>query len=135
MMRKAIWEIRTMAGRKAAMESPARSFTEAMIFTQAMAPTMAILTSDLARLNAASGEANDLWSHLPNRGTILPKSGVMGFTVNRKPTWSTLPTMATMNTMARTGRAIFASQLMKAVSRPPLKESALPAMERKYVTI
>ncbi len=78
----------------------------------------AIFAMDFAKLNRASPEAKDRWSHRPNRGMILLKSGVIGFTVKRNPTWMTFPMIATTNTIASTGSAIFASQLMNALMRP-----------------
>ena len=77
-------------------------------------------------------EAKERESHRPKRGTILPKSGVMGFTVKRKPTWMTLPRIAVMKTIASTGSVILMNQLMNADISAGLSAFGSVAMERKY---
>lgn len=105
--------------------------SSAVTFKYAIVAMTTIFTIDFAKLKRASPDAKDRWSHLLKRGTIRFKSGVMGFTVKRNPTWMTFPRMATMKTTTRTGSAIFASQLMNAIMRPALRALGLEARERK----
>ncbi len=84
----------------------------------------------LAKLKSASPEANDLWSHRPNRGTMRLKSGVIGFTVKRNPTWITFPTIATTKTTTRSGKPIRTSQPRKECTRVALSASGSAAREK-----
>ena len=130
MMRKAICAIRVTPQEKGDIARRVRRGISARMFRYAMTTMTAIFTTDFARLNRASGETNERWSHRPNRGTIREKSGVIGFTVKRNPTWITFPRMATRNAMTSTGRPILASQLRNAMRSPPLNASGLAEIER-----